>query len=259
MKTYSWLFAVLVLVYLGSLWSCKPKPIIPDEGKMKIEIKHVAGDESLILNTGVYKTALDEKIWVDMLKYYLSNFELTKADGSVYTIPKDSCYFLIDASKANSQIFSLLHLPKGEYTALTFMIGVDSAKNYAPVEEHVGALDLANTMFWDWNEGHVFFKMEGGSPSLNGDGYRYHIAGAGGKPGVPTVNNLKKVTIPFGQNVSIANDLAPEVHLKSDILKVFSSRRLISVMEYTNVQSLNIQSTTIADNYASLFSLDLIH
>ena len=257
--TKSYLF-YLLLACLAIISACKDPQPEPDDntGKMRIEIGHVAGDENLILTTGVYTTSLGEKVSVDILKYYLSNFQLTKADGTIYTIPQDSCYFLIDAENASTRMFYLKNLPKGEYTALTFVMGVDSATNYAPVEEHVGALDLANGMFWTWNEGHIFFKMEGTSPSVT-NGYRYHIAGAGGKPGAAVANNLKTVTIPFGQNVAVAKDIAPEIHLKGDILKVFDGNKPISVLEYSNVQSPNNQSKMIANNYATFFRLDLIH
>lgn len=254
-------FTFLIFTCLIVLSACKhPLPEPPDfEGKIKIEIEHVAGDQNLILNTGVYTTSLGEKISVDILQYYLSNFQLTKSDGSLYTIPQDSCYFLINAEDASTHVLSLKHLPKDDYTALTFIMGVDSATNYAPVEEHIGALDLAYGMFWTWNDGHVFFKMEGTSPALSGASYHYHIAGAGGRPGAQVINNLKTVIIPFGQDVAVSKDIQPEVHLKADILKVFDGATAISVTEYTNIQSPNHQSGVIASNYSHLFSLDLIH
>ncbi len=258
MKKHSFFFLCVCLALLSSCKHPAPEPA-DNAGKVKIEIKHVAGEAGLILTTGVYTTALGEKVSVDLLKYYLSNFQLTKADGSIFTIPQDSCYFLIDAENASTHAFSLKNLPKGDYTSLTFIMGVDSTTNYAPVEEHTGALDLANSMFWIWNDGHIFFKMEGTSPSLNGDSYHYHVGGAGGRPGAETFNNLKTVTIPFGQNVAFSKDLAPEIHLKGDILQVFDGTKAISVLEYQNIQAINIASTKIANNYAHFFRLDLIH
>ena len=67
-----------------------------------------------------------------LFKYYVSNFIFNKEDGSSYTVPKDSCYFLIDESEAASQTVEFNNVPAGKYVSVSFTIGVDSLKSTAP-------------------------------------------------------------------------------------------------------------------------------
>ena len=87
-----------------------------------------------------------------------------KSDGSVTTLQQDSSYFLVDESNSASMILSLPQVEIGKYLAIRLMIGVDSAKSMAPLEKRRGVLDmsgLGQDMYWTWNQGYIFFKMEG--------------------------------------------------------------------------------------------------
>ena len=53
----------------------------------------------------------------------------------------------------------LADIPNGEYTKVNYTIGVDAARNTEGAQD--GALDLVNGMFWSWNTGYIFMKMEG--------------------------------------------------------------------------------------------------
>ena len=67
-------------------------------GELVVEFDNVVGSSDLQLNTGTYTNATGETFNVSKLKYYVSNFILTKTDGTVYTVPQGSCYFLVDES-----------------------------------------------------------------------------------------------------------------------------------------------------------------
>ena len=91
-----------------------------------------------------------------MLKYYVSNFTLVKADGSETNFKN---YQLLDASEPSSLTFALDSVLNGEYTSVKFLIGVDSSRNHTGVQD--GALDPVHGMIWSWNTGYIFFKHEG--------------------------------------------------------------------------------------------------
>ena len=139
--------------------------------------------------------AVGESLKITKLKYYVSNFVLTNADGTIYTVPQDSCYFLIDESDPATHE-PALKVPEGEYKTLTFTVGVDSLRNTMDISKRTGVLDPATTaadMYWGWNSGYIFFKVEGTSPVITAAGnvFQYHIGGFGGYSS-PTPNNLKK-------------------------------------------------------------------
>jgi hypothetical protein len=92
-------------------------------------------------------------------------------------------------------------------------------------------------MYWAWNSGYIFMKMEGTSPSARLDSvsntrpFKYHIGLFGGYT-TPTVNNVKEVTLTFGgskASVREAKSTAPEAHIYVDALKVVNGPNNISV------------------------------
>lgn len=148
-----------------------------DEGggkaSLDIIITHYLAGEELILDSASV-TPLGEPITITNLKYYLSNFQLINAGGKTVTLPVE--YFLVNEKNNASKTISL-KLPGGNYRAIRMLIGVDSARNVSGVQE--AALDPALGMFWSWNTGYIFAKLEGKSPVSTAplQGVTYHIGG----------------------------------------------------------------------------------
>lgn len=235
-------------------------------GSLHLDFDNVVGNEDLKLNTQTYQNSSGESFTVSLFNYYISNIELLKADGSSFVVPQDSSYFLIRESNEASQKATINNVPVGEYTGVRFIIGVDSTRSVADPSKRKGILDTFSgptneeAMYWDWNPGYIFMKMEGGSPaatSPNGR-YYYHIGGFGGRT-VKTLNNIRTVKVDFGsKKATVTTELSPDVHIKADILKVFDGPSQFSIAEYTNVMYEDF-SKNIADNYADMFRFDDIN
>jgi hypothetical protein len=84
------------------------------------------------------------------LKYYISNMKFVTTDGDTIKIP--DTYFLIDHSKPELSKATFM-VPGGAYYAMSFMLGVDSAKSLNG--PRTGALDPALGMFWNPVDGYV--------------------------------------------------------------------------------------------------------
>lgn len=78
--------------------------------------------------------------------------------------------FLVKESDKASQTVKLNDVPAADYVSLTYTVGVDSAKSVADVSKRTGVLDPASygtdNMYWSWNSGYIFFKMEGNSDNI---------------------------------------------------------------------------------------------
>jgi hypothetical protein len=271
-KHAAYALAALVLFAVSSCSDSTDAPeIIPvtEGGKFRIEFDNVVGDRNLVLNSVTYQNAAKEDFTVTKLDYFISNIKLKKADGTVYTVPQDSSYFLIKESVKASQFVTLNNVPEGDYKEIEFMVGVDSLRNTADISKRKGVLDpggsmASDGMYWEWNSGYIFLKLEGVSSvttSINRKFY-YHIGLFGGYE-KRTVNNTRIVTIPFGNltaPVSIGGS-TPEVHLLVDVLKVFNGPGTnLSIAEFGMVMgSQEAKSQQIANNYASMFTIDHIH
>ncbi|TYZ07647.1 hypothetical protein FY528_14915 [Hymenobacter lutimineralis] len=225
-----------------------PAPSQP--GTLDVEIDHVAGTEPLAFNT-TYTTAAGDKFTVSRLKYYLSNFTLGKTDGSSYLVPES--YFLVDEADPESKFFTLADIPSGDYTSLSFTIGVDSTRNVSGAQ--TGALDPINNMFWTWDYGYIFTKLEGTSPQAPNQALVFHIGGFK-KPN----NTIRSVSPTLrGITIPIRKDRNPAVHLKADVLRLFTGPNTIRFATTPNVMG-GADAVKIADNQrAGFFTVDHVH
>ena len=266
------MFRNILILFAASLFcfaSCKkttPLEFQPgDKGELEVEFDNVIGGVNLQLNTGSYTNASGETFKVSLLNYYISNIKLQNADGTTYTVPRDSSYFLIKEENPSQQI-TLRDIPAGNYTGISFVLGVDSLKSTAPVAERTGVLDPAGDgagMYWSWNSGYIFLKMEGPSDvATSGDKkFRYHIGGFGGFS-TPMFNNIKQISL-TAPGTSVAEVRkgkaeAPHIHIMADASKVMNGPMNISIATNTTVM-VSPFSVNIANNYVSMFSIDHIH
>ena len=257
-------FFALAVFSLASCRKEKPEPTYNDQdlAPISIEFDNIVGGQNLALNTGSYTNAAGEPYNITLLQYFISNIKLSKADGTTYTVPQDSSYFLIkEGDEEHSE--ALVNAPEGDYTSLTFTVGVDSLRSTMDVSKRTGVLDpsSADAMYWDWNSGYIFFKMEGLSDAAPVDGtgqhkYRYHIGGFGGYD-APSVNNIKTVTLDLSQRgtAQVRKGRTPNIHLMVDIDKVLSGTTTVSIAAHSTVMS-DSYSVNIANNYAQMFRHD---
>ena len=236
-------------------------------GSVTLEFDNHAGDAELVFGTD-YKNAAGETLKFSTFNYFVSNFVFVKADGTEYVVPKDSCYFLCKHNDAKSREITINGIPAGDYEEVRFMIGVDSAKSVSDISQRVGVLDPAAGaagMYWAWNSGYIFVKVEGTSPQApfdamtNENTFQYHTGLFGGKD-TPTLNNIKNVEIhSHDEAAKVRRDKeAPQFHIYVDVLEMFTSPTNISVAANPTSHA-GPYSKTVADNYADMITLDHVH
>ncbi|WP_222597316.1 MbnP family protein [Chitinophaga pinensis] len=116
-------------------------------------------------------------------------------------------------------------------------------------------------MYWGWNSGYIFFKMEGTSSvaPLDPSGqhkFRYHIGGFGGY-NAPTLNNVKTITVDLtaGGVAKVRADRESNVHLMVDVLKMFNGTTNVSIASNPTVMFSEF-SMKVAGNYVNMFTHD---
>lgn len=229
---------------------------------MRLVFDNVVGSADLKLDSSTYKNAAGESFTVTKFKYYVSNIRLLKEDSSDYVVPQNSSYFLIEEDKPASQTITLNNVPAGKYIGLTFLIGVDSLRSMTDVSQRTGALDPGanNGMYWDWNSGYIFMKLEGissAAPAAQNHEFFYHIGGFG-RSNVK-INNLRTTPkLTFGNDaVDVQLDTTPTLRLTTDVLKIFAGSTQLSIAQHPSVM-FDTYSTNIADNYEKMFSYDRV-
>lgn len=236
--------------------SCESTDISPnDKNSVKLTFENLVGSEPLVLGTKSYTNASGEDFTITTLNYFVSNITLKKSDGTQLKIADK--YFLVKESDKASKTITLTDIPAGDYSSVSFMIGVDSAKSVSDVSQRTGVLDPASygtdNMYWSWNSGYIFFKMEGTSSKSTAatNTYKFHIGGFGGMS-AKTANNLRTVTLLTKDNLNVRKDITPEVNLAIDALKVFQNSLKIADKNEIMNPTFGIP---VANNYQSMFGV----
>ncbi|TAH20428.1 MAG: hypothetical protein EAZ08_06210 [Cytophagales bacterium] len=265
---YSFLAILFVsFSFLGCTKAQVEPEIDPNKlGSLVLNFDNIAGTKDLKFGEN-YTNAAGEQFNLDMFQYYISNIKLKNENGTTYTVPQDESYFLVKEEDAKSQILTLKNIPEGNYSEVTFTIGVDSLRNTADISKRTGALDIGNAgkdMYWSWNSGYIFVKAEGVSPQVAAgpDGqkrFRYHIGGFGGYS-AKTLNNIKTKTLPLGlDRATVRKDvITPEIHIVTDVLKIFTGTTNVSLAANPTVMFAPY-STTISANYVNMFEYQHVH
>jgi len=239
--------AGLIVFLLITACHKKDDPVnTPATSNITVTLQNMCGTDPLTLNTVWYKNANGDSIRISKFNYFISNIKLVKEDGTVFA--ETESYHLVQGDKENSKTFTISNVPFGTYTSMSFIIGVDSARNVSGAQ--TGDLDPTSGMFWDWNTGYVMAKMEAESPQATetGTSVIYHLGGFGGD-----VNVLRTVSLQLPKLI-ISKDKSPNLHMKADAMEWFKTPNLIKVKDLSVLAGKN--AYFIADNYVDMFSLD---
>lgn len=258
--------AKLLIIFLFIFSACKKDSIATDTSRatLSIQFDNVAGDKNLQLNTGNYSNEAGEQFNVSLLQYFISNIKVKTAAGVEYIVPQDSSYFLISESNPSTQ-FVKVKVPQGDYVSISFVLGVDSLRSTMDIDKRTGVLDPSgghdDGMYWGWNSGYIFFRMEGIAPAAPVDPsgqrkFRYHIGGFGGYS-APTINNIRTISVDLnaGGVAKVRAGRQPNIHLMVDILKVFNGTNKASIAANPTVMFSEF-SGKIANNFSGMFYHD---
>ncbi|RZM24945.1 MAG: hypothetical protein EOO88_21070 [Pedobacter sp.] len=246
---------LLLVLTIGMLLGFTSKS--EDSGNLTISFNHLFKGQKLDF-TQEFTNSHGEKMKFSTLNYFISNIKLTKKDGTSYIVPQDSSYFLVKESEMQSKQINLKQIPKGEYSAITFTVGVDSLRNTMDIAKRTGALDvggIAKGMYWIWNSGYIFFKLEGTSPSApdqQKNKFAYHVGGFGGYNS-RTINSIRTKEF-VASGLEVSNSKRPVVEIDVELAGMFDAHTPIRIAERSTVMWGDI-STKIADNYISCFKM----
>jgi hypothetical protein len=213
---------------------------------IEINFSHFVGNEILKLDSVMYRNELKQDFSITKFKYYITKIAFLRKEGKPF---KSSNYFLIDEEKPDSKKILLENIPIGEYVALSFTLGVDSIDNCSGAQS--GALDPINGMFWTWNTGYIFLKLEGISESSSAPNAQleYHIGGFK-KPN----NCIRTISLSFNKSIMISQNQNNRIDIKTDVLEILKTPDSIDFSSLSSVTDFN-NATKLANNYSDMFSI----
>ncbi len=219
----------------------------PEEhGKLVININHYVDDQVMSLDTVNYVNNLGQSFSITKFKYYIGNLSLTRSDGSIYHQDE---YYLINEEEPQTKQIVLSGIPAGVYTKMSFIIGVDSIHNCTGLQE--GALDPINAMFWTWNTGYIFLKLEGKAQVSRSSGriFEYHIGGFR-----QPANSIRTIQLVMNKPLTITKDGYHSIAMRANAAEILRTPQNIDFSLLSSVTDAH-NAGLIADNYKDMFSL----
>ena len=244
-----------IIVFTGLvllLFSCKKDTKIESKGPsvFQFTFKPTVNNEPLVPETKWYKNFSGDSFTVTKFNYYVSNIRFKRNDGTYYNVPE--CYHLIrHVEGVNS--FTISGIPEGDYNRMEFLIGVDSIRNVSGSQS--GDLDPGLNMFWDWNTGYIFYKLEGQFNTLTQPvktGYAMHVGGYSGKE-----NCIQKWGTDYSGLFKSRSGHTTKVFLQARVDEVFQNPKNIDFDYYYNNIS-NAMLKELSDNYSDMFFLESV-
>lgn len=254
---YLFIKGISFATVIVALLSFSNPPKAKTNGKLVLKFNNLFNNEAVEFGKE-YSNAHGEKLTLKTLNYFISNIKLTLKNGDEYVVPQDSCYFLVRQSDKATQQIELNNLPEGKYKAISFMVGIDSARNTMDVSRRTGALDVggaAKGMYWAWNSGYIFFKMEGKSPVIHdslSNNFYYHIGGFGGFQS-KTITNIRTKSFSFDKAIAVKKK-TPVINVNVDVAPLFNYKTPIMLTKNSNVMWGEL-SVKISENYITGFTL----
>lgn len=266
------LYQSLFVVFLAFLFvSCSSDDENTNSGfgSLVLEFDNAYGitggiNDNLILGVPTQANSSSEKLTVGHLKYIVSNVVLSKADGSTFTYPKEQSYFIAneEGGDAGSE-FKLNNIPAGDYTKVTFGIGVDKEqfdKGAAGAGDFL-AVAQKEGMLWTWSAGYKFVSFEGTfvSPTVpNATPFKVHTGQTG------TDYNYTTVTLDLPTKARVTTKITPTVHLIADANKIVDGVHKIKLSD-NNGKGMGAEIMSganlplITENVSKMFKVDHVH
>lgn len=249
-------FTSLVLCF--SLLACvkkdpeiNPEPEPAPTSSLTFDLEARMGNEHL-QDSVIYINSSEDSFYVSKFNYFITNIKLVREDGFVYAEPES--YHLIKHFEGKTS-FKVEGVPEGSYKRVEFLIGVDSVRNISGAQ--TGDLVRENDMYWDWNQGYIFFKLEGHFTSSErpwGQDYGIHIGGGTGPNACiqPGALDLTTPIVAKGGNT-------PRLFIYTQVNEIFSKPLEIGFDYYFNSIPAGEQIfRKVSENYKDMFVVNKV-
>lgn len=184
----------------------------------------------------------------DRLRYLVSNIWLIRQNGEIVRLQG---YQLVDLFNEGSLSISLNEfLPKGEYTGISFVFGLNEEFNNS------GVYSDLNSVSWNWPDmlggGYHFLQMDGNYQTSEGpQPFNFHMGTARVSEGVFDVN-YRQIVLPAPFTIAENNT----IRFKMNIAEWFKNPNTWDLNELNTVLMPNYEAQKMMnENAATVFSL----
>ncbi|MCB0713599.1 MAG: hypothetical protein KDD67_14825 [Ignavibacteriae bacterium] len=154
------------LFFSGCTEETNPVETSPDLQTIHLRFAPYFGTEPLQLGEK-YLTTAGDTIVLTTAMFYASEYALVNVDGSESTLEGITLVDFGDSQLSSEGYFEVdLKGEEGTYRGLKFNVGVPFDQNHRDVSTQSEPLGPNSGMYWSWNPGYIFFKVEGRVDSI---------------------------------------------------------------------------------------------
>lgn len=196
-----------------------------------------------------YENPFGEKFELSIFRFYAGKITCSYKGRLSKKLFKTSDYLLVDFSDSPSS-FIKVRLPEGDYDAIQFQLGVDSADQVSGAQS--GALDPLKGMFWTWNSGYISFKIEGISPESNEPAHEiaYHI---GGYRSPNTAVSTVKSVIPGNKSFHLNGERPIRLNIPIELDRFFNGPTPVHIRTLPSCAVPGELAHRLFENFSGLF------
>lgn len=248
-KVFFFIWIALSVASLFIITSCQetpPGPPPPEKPTgINFEMHGFFNDQKLELAGPYYVTDNGDSIQPVTLIYHINHFRLHKSTGD--TVELKNTWHMMDFSNPSSTRISFRDIPDGNYSGISFTIGVEDSLTNAD-----GLISNLFTvpMYWSMNAGYINFKFEGNSPQAPNKTTVLHVGGYTGD-----FKLARTIRVFFPSGFTIEKEQIKDLRIKMDMAKYFSTPNTIDLSVYHLIHEPNAQARDIADNWPAMFSV----
>lgn len=231
------------------------------KGTVILKFDNGIGDQDFIFNTSFTKSN-NESYQLKDLKYIISNIRLKDKNGNEYSYPKDKNVFIVSEANGNNAgeiKIQLDNVDGGTYSQITFGLGIDQERYKLGADGQGDFLVKAEAedMLWAWATGYKFTLING--TCSYGDKTDENVAIHIGSLGT-TTDIYNEVTLDFPNSIRVADDKKPEVHVFTDVSKLFDGVKTLNFTDgYNEVHTNAKKMEDLMGNLKRMFSISHVH
>lgn len=216
MKKYFNTAFLLLIIYFN--FSCTKKNDAAPEvtGQLYFHLHTNIDNSEVDSYNSVIQSASGRKISLSLAQMYISNIELVKLDGSVYSV--SGRVLLKDFE---NEVFFVGNVPAGNYKSVRFSIGLNSTAN---AKTPISTDTIFNrTEMWFGStaqpQGYIFLNVQGRiDTTAKANGTEVQMVQFSYKIG--TTTNIKQIVLP-DQNFTVLPNKIEYVHMIINYMKIF--------------------------------------
>lgn len=231
----NWKIGFLITILLGLTNMAISQPTV--QFKMMFNNQTFHKDSS-------YTNGAGEMVQIHRFMFYTTKWKLITANNDTINLSNE--HFLINIEKEQSMVLSFPKLANA--SKLIFDIGVDSILNTTGIQ--TGILDPALGMFWTWRTGYIMAKLHGVSPQAKTAGNRFSYEVGGFQS---PYNSVRTIVL----ELPTLHQKSKSLTIKTNLANWFSGKHIIQIGTTPNCHNAGKLAMQIADNYASMFSIDI--